>query len=82
MSSVPLCLIALVVLARAGVLGRSPIPAAWLAPATWVIGGLFALDTLGNLAARSRFERYVFGGATVVLTVLCAAIAFPGTGPG
>ena len=66
---------ACVILARAGVIG-SPIGlAALLAPAAWVIAGFLVLNTLGNLASKSRFERTALAGTTAVLAVLCGFVA-------
>jgi hypothetical protein len=42
---------------------------------TWVLVGLFALNTVGNLAGRHPVERWGAGGITAVLTILCAWIA-------
>ena len=50
----------LVVLARAGVIGWPSGADGLLAPLTWLIAGLLIVNTLGNLASRSRFERTVF----------------------
>jgi hypothetical protein len=41
----------------------------------WVLVGLFALNTLGNLAGRHPVERWGAGGVTAVLTILCVWIA-------
>ena len=66
---------ACVILARAGVIG-SPIGlAALLAPAAWVIAAFLVLNTLGNLASKSRFERTALAGTTAVLAVLCGFVA-------
>jgi hypothetical protein len=42
--------------------------------ATWVFAGLFSLNTLGNIAARSMVERYVMMPYTVLL-VICFIVA-------
>jgi hypothetical protein len=41
----------------------------------WVLVGLFALNTVGNLVGRHPIERWGAGGITAVLTILCAWIA-------
>ena len=64
-----------VMLARAGVIGWPTGIAGLLAPATWVIAGFLVLNTLGNLASRSRFERTVLATTTAVLAVLCSFVA-------
>lgn len=71
---------ALVVLARAGVIGSPSGAADLLAPATWAIAGFMALNTLGNLVSHSRLERTVFAATTAVLTVLSAYVALTGSG--
>jgi hypothetical protein len=76
-----LVFLALVLLAQGGVLGWSPLPVDWLVPATWVVAVLLALNTVANLAAPSRVERFVFGGTTALLVVLCVILALAGEGP-
>ena len=49
-----------------------------LIPASWVIAGFLVLNTLGNLASKSRFERTVLATATAVLAVLCGVVAISG----
>lgn len=63
---------AAVVARRAGLIGR---PAVRLAPVTWGIAGYLALNTLGNVASSSDVERFVFGPATAVASVLTAFVA-------
>ena len=41
----------------------------------WALVGLFALNTVGNLAGRHPVERWGAGGIAAVLTILCAWIA-------
>jgi hypothetical protein len=66
---------AIVVLARAGVIGWPAEAAGLLAPACWIIAGYMALNTLGNLRSTSRLERTVFTAMTAVLAILCAYVA-------
>lgn len=66
---------ALVILARAGAIGW---PARWtglLVPASWVIAAFLALNTLANLASKSRVERTVFAATTAGVAVLSAYVA-------
>lgn len=72
---------ALVLLARGGALAWSPLPGSLLGPATWALAALFGLNTLGNLAARTNVERFVFGGATAALAAACVLLALRGPGP-
>jgi hypothetical protein len=65
----------LVVLARAGVVGRPDGIAGLLAPACWAIAAYLVLNTLGNLASKSRIERTVFAAMTAILAVLCGFVA-------
>ena len=67
--------LAVVVLARAGVIGWPTEAAGVLAPACWVIAGYMALNTLGNLKSTSRLERTVFAAVTAILAILCAYVA-------
>jgi hypothetical protein len=71
-----------VVLARAGVIRWPSGADGLLAPLTWLTAGLLIVNTLGNLASRSRFERTVFAAATATLSVLCVFVALAGSGPG
>jgi hypothetical protein len=66
---------AVVVLARAGVIGSPAGAAGWLAVGCWVIAGFMVLNTLGNLASKSRIERTLFAGTTTALAVLSAFVA-------
>lgn len=66
---------ALVILARAGAIGWPVSASGLLAPASWVIAAFLALNTLGNLASKSRLERTVFAATTAALAVLCAYVA-------
>ncbi|MES2642728.1 MAG: hypothetical protein V4850_24810 [Myxococcota bacterium] len=61
-----------VVLARAGLVG---VDSVWVRAATWVFTGLFALNTLGNLASKSAAERYGMTPVTVVLVGCFGVVA-------
>jgi hypothetical protein len=64
-----------VTLARARVIGWPVGLADLLVPAAWVIAGFLVLNTLGNLASKSRFERTALAATTAVLAVLCVFVA-------
>jgi hypothetical protein len=64
-----------VMLARAGVIGWPAGLADLLAPAAWVIVGFLVLNTLGNLASKSRFERTALAATTAVIAILCGIVA-------
>ena len=72
---------ALVVLAQGGIIGWPEGLAGVLVPATWLIAGFMVLNTLGNLASRSRTERTVLAATTAVLAVLSVIVALTGSGP-
>ena len=65
----------LVILARAGVIGWPAGAMGLLAPASWAIAAFLVLNTLGNLASKSRLERTVFAATTTALAVLSAYVA-------
>lgn len=69
-----------IILARAGVLAPGPEPA-WVRASTWMFAGLFGLNTAGNLASRSAFERRVMTPITIVLAVCFALVAYLGAEP-
>ncbi|HET9520496.1 MAG TPA: hypothetical protein VFO73_05595 [Candidatus Limnocylindrales bacterium] len=72
---------ALVVLARGGIIAWPVGLGGVLVPAIWLIAGFMVLNTLGNLASRSRIERTVLAATTAVLAVLSAIVAVAGSGP-
>jgi hypothetical protein len=64
-----------IVLARAHAI---PTPAALedvVAVACWIVAGFLVLNTLGNLASKSRMERTLFAGMTALLAILVGAVA-------
>jgi hypothetical protein len=65
----------LVILARAGAIGWPAAAAGVLAPASWVIAAFLVLNTLGNLASKSRLERTLFAATTAALAALSAFVA-------
>jgi hypothetical protein len=66
---------AIVVLARASIIGWPAEAAGLLPPATWIIAGYMALNTLGNFMSQSRFERTIFAAATAALSILSSYVA-------
>jgi hypothetical protein len=67
---------ALVILARAGAIGWPVGATGLLVPTAWAIAAFLVLNTLGNLASKSRLERTVFAAITAALAVLSAYVAF------
>jgi hypothetical protein len=66
---------AMVILARAGAIGWPASATGVLVPAAWAIAAFLLLNTLGNLASKSRLERTVFAAVTGALAVLSAYVA-------
>lgn len=65
-SCLPLAVAAWVILARVNLLATGAGSTA-VRVATWAFAGLFALNTLGNLASRSPTERWLMTPTTLVL---------------
>ena len=63
------------VLAAGAVISPTRVSENLLGVGAWVLVGLFALNTAGNLAGRHPAERWGAGGITAVLTVVCAWVA-------
>jgi hypothetical protein len=63
------------VLAAGGVITTTAPLASLLGVGAWILVGLFALNTVGNVAGRHPVERWGAGGITAVLTILCTWIA-------
>ena len=72
-TAVVLLAIGWLLLLRGGVVGDAA--GGPLTVACWAFAALFALNTLGNLAARSPVERWGMGTVTAALTVLCVLLA-------
>jgi len=66
-----------VVLARAGVVATS-IDQRYLSVATWAIVAYMAINSAANFASKNTIERYVLGGTSLVLVVLCSIVAANG----
>jgi hypothetical protein len=64
-----------VALAAAGVVRGAGPDASWPRIACWVLAGLLAVNTLGNLASSSRAERLVMTPLTVVLVACFVLLA-------
>jgi hypothetical protein len=76
-TAVVLVLFAVVILIRAGVIGTSG-DSTLVTVTSWVIVAFMAINTAMNLLGRHWIEKYVFGGSTLVLVVLCASVAASG----
>lgn len=63
-----------VLLARAGLAAPGP-GSPPVRVATWIFSGFFVLNTLGNLASKSRTERYVMTPITVLLAACFLVVA-------
>jgi hypothetical protein len=63
------------ILARAGAIGSPAAAAGLLAVGCWAIAGILVLNTLGNLASKSRIERTLFAAATATLALLSGFVA-------
>ena len=72
---VVLAFAAWLILARAGVVGDGPLPAAVVQWGVWIVAGYLALNTLGNVASTSPVERWGFGALTLVAGVLTVIVA-------
>ncbi|MEP7370249.1 MAG: hypothetical protein ABI662_11380 [Dermatophilaceae bacterium] len=74
-AAVVLAAVTWLILAAGSVIERGPVPNGVLTLVTWVLAGLFLLNTFGNLRARNPVERWGFSAITAGLVVLCVAIA-------
>ena len=68
-----------IILARAGV-AETSMSERFLTIASWAIVAYLAINTAANLMATTRFERFVLGGVSGLLVVLCAIVAAAGPG--
>ena len=75
--AVLLVLFAIVILTRAGVIGTSG-DSTLVVIVSWAIVAYMALNTPMNFMGKHWVERYVFGGMTLMLVVLCAIVAASG----
>jgi TRAP-type C4-dicarboxylate transport system permease small subunit len=67
-----------VILARASAIGWPAGVTGVLVPASWAIAAFLVLNTLGNLASKSRLERTVFAATTAALAALSGYVALYG----
>lgn len=75
--AVLLVLFAIVILTRGGVIGSSG-DSTLVIVMSWAITAYMAINAPMNFMGKHWVERYVFGGITVVLVVLCAIVAASG----
>lgn len=66
-----------VVLARGGVI-EAGVDETVLTVLCWMVVAYMAINTAANLSARDPVERYVLGGITGALVILCAIVAAAG----
>lgn len=78
-TAVVLVFFAVVMLTRGGVIGDSG-DSTWVTVLSWVIVAFMAINTPMNLMGKHWIEKYVFGGITLVLVVLCSIVAAVGPG--
>lgn len=76
-SAVLLVIFAVVILVRGGAIGASG-GGTLVTVMSWVVVAFMAVNTATNLMGRHWVERYVFGGVTAVLVVLCSIVAVAG----
>jgi hypothetical protein len=78
LAAVSACLLLLgawIVLARVGVVTAGFLGHRFVGVAVWVVVVFLAVNTLGNLAGRHPFERWVMGSVSLVAMVLAAVVA-------
>lgn len=66
-----------VILVRAGIM-TSRLSDQAVTVLSWMVVAYMALNTAANLASKDPIERYLFGGITIALVVLCAMVAAAG----
>ncbi len=67
--------LALLLLARVGLVRAPGVPTRLLTTGTWAVVVLMAVNTLGNLASTSAVERWGLGSLTALVSVLAAVAA-------
>ncbi len=77
LASVILLVFAWIVLARGGVI-ETGVDQTVLTVLCWMVVAYMAINTAANLAARHPVERYLLGGITGVLVILCSIVAAAG----
>lgn len=76
-AAVVLLLCAGVILTRGGVIGTSG-DSTVVTVLSWGVVLLMAINTPLNLMGRHWIEKYLFGGITIVLVLLCSIVALAG----
>lgn len=66
-----------VILARGGVV-ETGLGSTSITVLAWMVVAYMAINTAMNVASRDPIERYLLGGVTVVLVVVCAVVAAAG----
>jgi hypothetical protein len=73
-AAVVLALAAWIILARSSLMPPGPQPLA-IRIGTWIFAGYLLLNTLGNLASKSRLERWIMTPLTLVLAASFLVVA-------
>ncbi len=76
-AAVVLALFAVVILTRGGAIGTSG-DSTLVTVLSWVVVAFMAFNTPANFMGKHWVERYLFGGITAVLVVLCSIVAAAG----
>jgi hypothetical protein len=79
-SAVVLGLLAYVIRRRVGLVGGLPIPTT-IRILSWVATAFMALNTVTNLASRSKAEKIVFAPITLMLTLACLLVSISRPAP-
>ena len=66
-----------VILARGGVI-TTGVSSTVVTVLSWMVVAYMAINTAMNLASRDPIERYLFGGVTATLVVVCSIVAAAG----
>ena len=69
---------ALIIVGRAG-FRESPAHASFARYGTFVLIGVLGLSAIGNVASRSKWERFLWAPLSLALAVLCLEVARSGT---
>lgn len=68
------CICILAILAEIKLHGRKTIASALVRVVIWILFGLFVLNSIGNLLAKSRLEQIIFTPITVLLAIFMLRI--------
>jgi hypothetical protein len=69
---------ALIILGRAG-FRESPAHGSFARYGTFVLIGVLALSAIGNVASKSKWERFLWAPLALAMAVLCFVVALSGT---